>query len=98
MSEDIRLEPGRIVRILKGRGKGSFAMVLKVNDDQSVCIGNGKTKTFDHMKRKNRKHIFPESIIIDEIAQLIRQNSSVPNKRIRFGLQQFMNQNKMEAQ
>ena len=98
MAQDTRFEPGRVVRILQGRGTGKYAVIIRIDENRTIWIADGKVRKFDNPKRKNPKHIFLESAIQEDIAELIHHNSRVPNKKIRLGLQQFINRINNEAQ
>jgi large subunit ribosomal protein L14e len=49
--------PGAIVRSLAGRDQGSCYVVIRQVDERIVAVSNGRQRTTDRPKRKNRRHL-----------------------------------------
>ena len=52
---------GQIVRILRGREAGNFAIVIGVEKPRFVWLADGSTRRADRPKKKNVKHIQPRN-------------------------------------
>jgi len=50
-------EPGRVVVVTQGHDAGSICAVLKVVDEKTVLLCDGKTRTMQKPKRKNILHL-----------------------------------------
>ena len=59
-------ERGTIVRSLKGRNKGSLAVVMK-SDEKFIYIADGKQYKTAQPKPKNRKHIEPVGLVLGQL-------------------------------
>ena len=53
---------GRIVLVKRGRDKGSFMVVVKV-EDGFVFIADGRSRKLGKPKRKNIKHVTPTRVV-----------------------------------
>lgn len=51
------LRPGAVVRSLAGRDQGTCYVVLRQVDERRVTVTNGRQRTVDRPKRKNRRHL-----------------------------------------
>ncbi|SRR5690554_4472125 len=83
---------GQIVQILQGRDAGRLAVVIDVLDDRFVLIADGKKRTFDSPKRKNRKHLHFYAEVSGEVKRSIEETGRVTNGKIRFALNKFREQ------
>jgi len=51
------VRPGAIVRSLAGRDQGTSYVVLRRVDERRVAISNGRQRSADRPKVKNRRHL-----------------------------------------
>ena len=51
---------GQIVRILRGREAGNFAIVIGVENPRFVWLADGSARKADRPKKKNVKHVSDE--------------------------------------
>jgi len=51
------IRPGAVVRSLAGRDLGSCYLVLRLLDDRKVIVSDGKRRSVDRPKAKNRRHL-----------------------------------------
>lgn len=51
------LRPGALVRSLAGRDQGTCYVVLRQVDERRVTVSNGRHRTVDRPKQKNRRHL-----------------------------------------
>lgn len=50
------LLPGAVVLAIAGREKGEIFLILRIDDDNAYVV-NGKTRTIENPKKKNKKHL-----------------------------------------
>ena len=58
-------EPGQVVWSAAGHDKDSFYVVVKVDEDGSIRIADGKRRKLSAPKRKNPRHLRPTRSVID---------------------------------
>lgn len=63
----IEWKRGLIVRSLAGHDKGSFQVVLEIQNEYAV-VCDGKRRSLEKLKRKKCKHLAPTETILDEEA------------------------------
>lgn len=51
------LRPGAVVRSLAGRDQGTWYVVLRQVDERRVAVVNGRGRSADRPKLKNRRHL-----------------------------------------
>lgn len=85
-------QPGRIVKVLRGRDAGKYAVVIRRVDDRFVEIADGDKRKFDRPKQKNKKHLHFTAHISSEVADSIRETGRVTNGKIRYALSKFAEQ------
>ena len=57
-------EPGRVVVVLRGHDAGSWCAVLRVLDERTVLICDGRLRTVTKPKKKQVKHLLPLPLTI----------------------------------
>lgn len=82
-------QPGRIVKVLRGRDAGKYAVVIRRVDDRFVEIADGDKRKFDRPKQKNKRHLHFTTHISSEVADSIRETGRVTNGKIRYALSKF---------
>ena len=71
-----------IVQSLAGHDKGEFFFVMDL-DDRWVYLANGKDRTAERPKRKNRKHVRKASRIDSLVVSKIHSGDKVLNSELR---------------
>lgn len=89
---DSVLQIGQIVRILKGREKGKYAIVIKYVDDKYVMLADGEKRKYNRPKKKNKNHIAPIDYISSEVQKSLLETGRVTNGKLRFAINKFMNE------
>lgn len=89
---------GQIVKILRGRDQGKFAIVVQIIDSRFVLIADGDKRKFDQPKRKNVLHLQQLPSFSHEVIDSIRETGRVTNGKIRFALSRYMENQHSEAQ
>jgi len=77
---------GQIVKILRGRDYGKFAVIIGIQDQRFVLIADGDKRKFDQPKKKNLLHLQ----LLDEISEVVvnslNETGRVTNGKLRFAL------------
>lgn len=77
---------GRVVRILRGRDRDSFAVVIDQVNEKYVLIADGDKRKFDRPKRKNKVHLQFLDQIADEVVEQLHETGRVSNGKLRYVL------------
>lgn len=87
---DSRLQLGQIVRILRGREAGSYAIVIGFEKPHFVWLADGDQRKFDRPKKKNVKHIQLTHKVVEDVAHVIKNElGRVDNAKLRYALNQY---------
>lgn len=89
MTLNVKLEPGDIVRSLRGRDEGELFVVISLADDRFALVADGDNRRFDRPKRKNVLHLEPLGFRSEEVANSLRDTGRVTNAKLRFAIGQF---------
>lgn len=91
MAEEMpSFEVGQIVRSLRGRDAGRFAVVIRIEGDRFVWIADGDRRTFDRPKKKNRIHLEPFDYISPEVRRSLEETGRVTNGKLRHAIKTFL--------
>ncbi|PTX58203.1 hypothetical protein C8P63_11877 [Melghirimyces profundicolus] len=82
--------PGQVVRVLRGREAGRYAIVIDVVEPHFVLLVDGDKRKVGHAKKKNVKHIQPTNYIAREVAESLKEDGRVSNAKIRYALNQYL--------
>lgn len=88
---------GHIVKILRGREKEGFAVIIGIPDQRSALIADGVTRKFDHPKRKNLLHLELQNEISEIVVQSLNETGRVTNGKLRHALAKYNQTLKPEA-
>mgnify|MGYP001402965481 CR=1 FL=1 len=83
---------GQIVRVLRGREKGQFAIIIEIIDDRFILLADGDKRKYDLPKRKNIHHVELTNYISEEVVKSIRETGRVTNGKLRFAITKFVNE------
>ena len=89
MDDNERVQLGQIVKVLRGRDAGKYAIVIKPIEGKFVRIADGHKRKFDQPKKKNIQHLQITNEISNEVVESIREIGRVTNGKIRFALSKF---------
>lgn len=84
-----RVHLGQIIRILRGRTAGVYAIVTRLAEPSYVWLADGNVHKAEHPKKKNIKHIQPTNHVVQEIADVLNNGGRVENARLRYALNQY---------
>lgn len=77
-----------IVQSLAGRDKDDYFVVMDIADNK-VFLADGKTRTAEHPKRKNCKHVRKAARIDSLVVSKIHSGDKVLNSELRRMLAEF---------
>jgi large subunit ribosomal protein L14e len=89
---------GQIVRIVRGKDSGKYAVIIGVEDQRFVWIADGDKRKFDHPKKKSLIHLELHQMISSEVVNSLNENGRVTNGKLRFALYRYVDHLKSEAQ
>jgi large subunit ribosomal protein L14e len=92
-----RIHLGQIVRILRGRTAGVYAVVLK-HKSGYVWVADGKVHPITHPKKKNIKHIQPTNYVVKKIAEVLAERGCPNNASVRFAINQYQSPHKQNLE
>ncbi|MNN60019.1 50S ribosomal protein L14e [compost metagenome] len=81
---------GQIVKILRGRDSGDYAVIVGLVDQRSVLIADGRTRKFDHPKKKNLLHLELQSETSDIVVNSLMETGRVTNGKLRHALAKYL--------
>ena len=88
---------GAVVRSLRGRDQGQYAVIVGILDNRTVLIADGNKRKFDQPKKKNVLHLEITDFVSPEVAGSIKETGRVTNGKLRFALLKFMESMKSET-
>ena len=68
MRNPVQIEAGRIVISKAGRDRGTAYAVLGLPSEDRVLVADGRSRTCDHPKKKNVRHLAAKPERIPELA------------------------------
>jgi len=80
------LRLGQLVRSRAGRDAGRLYAVVGILDERFVKLADGKSRPIARAKKKNVKHVVPETTVLEEIARKLEQNRPVTDAELREAL------------
>lgn len=87
---EIMPEIGRIVKVLRGKDEGDFAIIIGMVDDRFVLIADGDKRRFDQPKKKNAMHLLMQPVVSHEVTDSMRETGRVTNAKLRFAIQKYV--------
>jgi len=81
---------GRIVRILRGKDRHGYAVIVGLVDDRFVLIADGDKRRFDEPKKKNLLHLELLPAVSSEVADSMEETGRVTNAKLRFAVQKYI--------
>jgi large subunit ribosomal protein L14e len=91
-------QPGQLVKILRGRDLGKYAIIISVVDSRFVLIADGDKRKFDSPKKKNMIHLQLQDVISGEVQASLKDTGRVTNGKLRFAIGKFLENQQVEAQ
>ncbi len=81
---------GQLVKILKGKDAGEYAVVIAVVDGKFVQIADGAKRKFHAPKKKNILHLELCPSVSSEVVNSLKENGRVTNGKLRFAVIDFV--------
>lgn len=88
---------GQIVRVMRGRDAGKYAIIIEIVDSRFVMIADGDKRKFDQPKKKNIHHISLQDHISSEVVNSMLESGRVTNGKLRFALNRFIENTQTNA-
>ncbi|CAH0120713.1 hypothetical protein PAE9249_03234 [Paenibacillus sp. CECT 9249] len=89
MDNDQSPKIGQIVKILRGRDAGQYAVIVGIADSRFVYVADGDKRKFDGPKKKNLIHLELQQTISSEVVNSLNESGRVTNGKLRFALSKF---------
>lgn len=83
---------GQLVRVVQGRERGQFAVILEIVDDRFVLLADGDKRKYDRPKKKNINHIELLESISPEVRDSLVETGRVSNGKLRFAVAKIANE------
>lgn len=83
---------GQLVRVIKGRDSGQYALIIKILDERFVVLADGDKRKFDRPKKKNIHHLEFFDYVSPEVQNSIMETGRVTNGKLRYALTKFVNE------
>nr|WP_274655453.1 KOW domain-containing RNA-binding protein [Paenibacillus humicola] len=83
-------EIGRIVKVLRGKDEGTYAVVIGIVDERFVLIADGDKRRFDQPKKKNVLHLLMQPAVSHEVQTSMRETGRVTNAKLRYAIQKVL--------
>ncbi|WP_219834315.1 KOW domain-containing RNA-binding protein [Paenibacillus sp. R14(2021)] len=83
-------EIGRVVKVLRGKDEGSYAVIVQLLDERFVLVADGDKRRFDQSKKKNVLHLLMQPVVSHEVTDSMRETGRVTNAKLRYAIQKAM--------
>ena len=80
---------GRLVRVLRGKAQGGYAVIIGIVDERFVLIADGDKRRFDDPKKKSLQHLELLPTVSSEVAGSIEETGRVTNAKLRYAVQRY---------
>lgn len=98
MERDKQPQIGQIVRILRGRDLGKFAIIIGLQEERFALIADGDKRKFDHPKKKNLLHLQLQDEISEVVVNSLNETGRVTNGKLRYALAKYTETQSTEAE
>lgn len=86
------LRTGALVRSLAGRDQGTCYVVLRLIDERRVAVVNGRQRTVDRPKLKNRRHLEVLGWVDANLALRLERGERIPDNEVKLILEALPSQ------
>lgn len=80
---------GQIVKSVKGRDAGKYAVIIRIEDERFVWTADGDKRKFDQPKKKNVSHLELQDEVSSEVVNSLLESGRVTNGKLRFAISRF---------
>jgi ribosomal protein L14E/L6E/L27E len=77
------------VEIMRGRDRGTFAVVVGLEGDRFVLVADGDRRKIEAPKKKNALHVRPTAKTISDFLNSAEHREQLTNAQLRFVITQF---------
>lgn len=89
---------GQIVKILRGRDAGQYAVIVGIADARFVLIADGDKRKFAEPKKKSLIHLQLQEQISSEVVNSLNESGRVTNGKLRHAVSKFIETTANHAQ
>ncbi len=75
--------PGQVVRSKAGRDRNAYFVVMDIDQGQYLYIADGDLRKADKPKKKKAKHLAKTGILLQEVAEKLKNGKKVTNAELR---------------
>lgn len=97
MEHDKQPVIGQIVKILRGRESGQYAVVIGLEEQRFALIADGDKRKFDRPKKKNLLHLELQNEISEIVAASLHETGRVTNGKLRHAIAKYEESQQREA-
>lgn len=97
MEQDKQPQIGQIVKVLRGRDAGVYAVIIGLDGSRFALIADGRNRKFDHPKRKNLLHLDMQNEISSIVVRSLNETGRVTNGKLRHALAKYTESQKTEV-
>lgn len=91
----IRNEVGMLAKSKSGHDRGQIYVIVK-EDEEYVYLSDGRLKSLDKLKKKNRKHIQIIRKPVEGIVKKLQYGEKLENEEIKRAIRLFRQENSPE--
>ncbi len=77
------IELGQVVRSKAGRDRDAYFVVVSFQESQYLYIADGNKRRIDRPKKKKVKHLARTGIVLQDIAEKLKNGKKVTNADLR---------------
>lgn len=92
LNKEITPQIGQIVKILRGREAGQYAVIVSIENSKLVHIADGSKRKFDQAKKKNILHLELQPFVSSEVVNSLQESGRVTNGKLRFAVNRFLSE------
>lgn len=89
---------GQLVKVVQGRERGQFAVIIKILDNKYVLLADGDKRKYDRPKKKSINHIELLKNISPEVRDSLLETNRVSNGKLRFAVAKIANEHVTEIE
>ncbi len=83
-------KPGQVVLVTQGKDAGTYAVVIRHENERFVWIADGNKRRFDRPKKKNLRHLRPMPYVDEDVVRHLQASGRVPNAVLRFAIRTYL--------
>lgn len=86
------LRCGQLVKSIAGRDVGQFYLIIKMLDDRTIAVTDGKKHPMTKPKKKNLKHVLIGMFVATEIEEAVEKERYINDTQVLAAIHRLKNQ------